>query len=483
MGSEAYVLSFLTSCLPGLMLCTWLVRPQRSFPKLDCSLNLLTWWFDLFTTDTENHRATMCYIHYNPEEDYYDDIPEPGPRPLPRLTWAVPVSIAQLGASLEAYNALVPTMRILRLCHRFDNGPLSTLPQEILDLILTALYQSARKDTRQKWITRFLCFQGRCSRSQHILDDDDLVKDLWRDFSTNTDNRCPTHRREEDLNPDDYQIEQKREMVAEYVEDDHELLFETIWEEHESGRNQWLDMVCLCRDHGHFSGEQTFLHLQAVSCLHFDVPLLAYADRLVQLLQTSFGLEATILHEMYSERMRNFLPSVRSPASTSYYTSCFLTLPLRPVVDLVPRSRTLPHANPGFIHNDNYSAYHHEVDLAGLQISEKQTSAFTRALRILDLQPVYHLTELEPSLAPSTADTTLAKISNLQLSGWPKVSSASIDKKKLRFKRFLKAKNEGMQTMLIVDCYSANGTPETKKQKWPRLMVMAASNVVSPHNY
>jgi hypothetical protein len=203
----------------------------------------------------------------------------------------------------------------------------------------------------------------------------------------------------------------------------------------------------------------------------------------LKILKSSFGLEATILHELLSERMRSFLPDAPGLSPASYYTSCFLTLPTYPVADVKPRSRTEPHANPTFLQYDNHSAYYQKVDLTNLQISEKQISSFTRALRILDLQPVFHLTELEPSLVLSTDDPALSRISDLQLQGWPKVSAAPIDKKKLRLKRLLKGKNEGESTLFAVHNGKANKTSEVRKQKWPQFMVMAASNVVSPRNY
>ncbi|KAJ4381007.1 hypothetical protein N0V86_003354 [Didymella sp. IMI 355093] len=313
--------------------------------------------------------------------------------------------MAELGASLETYSELLPNVQTLRLCCRFGNGPLSAAPQEIFDLIIKALYRSVKNETLPKWNSQFMCFQ------------------------------------------DDYDIEEKRKMVAEYIDVDDGIFLDTIWNEHDKGRDRWLDMVCLCKDTGQSTDKKTFTHLQKI-------------------LKSSFGLEATILHELLSERMRSFFSDAQGLPSPSYYTSCFLTLPTYPVTDVKPRSRTEPHANPAFLQHGNHSAYHQKVNLANLQISEKRISSFTRALHILDLQPVLHLTELEPSLVPSTDDPTLSTISDLQLKGWPEIPAAPIDKKKLRLERLLEGKNE-----------------EVSKQKWPQFMVMAASNTVSPRNY
>jgi hypothetical protein len=76
----------------------------------------------------------MCYISWRPDD--YDEPRSPGLRPVPQLRWVIPVDIVELGASLEAMQEQHPQVTTLRLCHRFGEGALPTLPQEILDYII-----------------------------------------------------------------------------------------------------------------------------------------------------------------------------------------------------------------------------------------------------------------------------------------------------------------------------------------------------------
>nr|GFD59780.1 hypothetical protein [Tanacetum cinerariifolium] len=81
------------------------------------------------------------YLHYRPDLEDLDEPPDllPVPRSYPRLTWAVPVDAAELGASLETIEALSPQIQMLRMCHRFGRAPLSTMPQELLDIVIGML--------------------------------------------------------------------------------------------------------------------------------------------------------------------------------------------------------------------------------------------------------------------------------------------------------------------------------------------------------
>lgn len=151
----------------------------------------------------------MCNIHWRP--DFFDDIPEPAPRPRPQLKWVIPVDAAQLGASLEGYRDQLPAITTLRLCHRFGGGALSQLPQEILDHIVSDVHRTATAAVQLKWKQTFACFQGRCSRLYHAtnspVDDDDI----WLDYFGVDDDHS-----DEALNPDDYTAEEKAEMIDDY---------------------------------------------------------------------------------------------------------------------------------------------------------------------------------------------------------------------------------------------------------------------------
>lgn len=150
-----------------------------------------------------------------------------------------------------------------------------------------------------------------------------------------------------------------------------------------------------------------------------------------------------MLHEQFSYLLKQFLPDTYGPDGPSYYTSCFLTLPEHSPVDAASRGRTKEHTNNVFLNSDNHLAFHRKIDLTSFDISDQQKSAFARTLHILDLRPSFHMTELEASLAPSTVDKALWKISDRQLLGCPKISSASLDTKKWRLKQYLKRQDKG----------------------------------------
>jgi len=204
----------------------------------------------------------MCYLHWTPDDEEFD-FSNPGPRPFPRLTWAVPVDAAELGASIKAYAEQLPQINALQLCHRFGGQQLSVLPQEILDHIVKMLYQSGRQASMQEWVSKFACFQGRCTRMQHLEFDDSHIEELWNMFFNNTQGFCARHKQEQDLDPDDYDIEEKREMVCDYIDDDGDIMFDEVWEAHDTTRDQWLDMLCLCKDSpSQDVDSRTFTHLQ-----------------------------------------------------------------------------------------------------------------------------------------------------------------------------------------------------------------------------
>lgn len=138
-----------------------------------------------------------------------------------------------------------------------------------------------------------------------------------------------------------------------------------------------------------------------------------------------------------------FLPDAGyGPSSMGYFTSCFLVLPSEPVTNAMSHRGT-QHPNQTFLHPDIHLAFHQKVDLRNLEITPKETSSFSRALRVLLLEPSFHLTELETSVASSTGDDALSEISDGQLVGWSPASSMSIKKKKQELETYLDRKRKG----------------------------------------
>lgn len=211
----------------------------------------------------------MCFLHHRPDYEEYDHDPDydPVPRSCPRLTWAVPVDAAELGASLEAFETLAPQIQTLRLCHRFGRVPLSTLPQEIFNLIISTLYQSTREGVAKRWNDKFRCFQGRCVTVDHLHMDDGEIENLFMSLFPYQDAPCcDRHRRVGDFNPADYEIGEKREMVEEFINEDGDWAYDPVNEAHDETREDWLDMLCLCKERAvQRPALKTFLPFQEVS--------------------------------------------------------------------------------------------------------------------------------------------------------------------------------------------------------------------------
>ncbi|KAK3642938.1 hypothetical protein LTR56_010535 [Elasticomyces elasticus] len=95
------------------------------------------------------------------------------------LTWVVRVDTAMLGAHLEAYINLQPTVQALRLCNRFGNGDdvhINRLPVEIVTKIESYLIEAAREDTELEWSPNHFCFAGMCEPIDHYYSEEELVR-------------------------------------------------------------------------------------------------------------------------------------------------------------------------------------------------------------------------------------------------------------------------------------------------------------------
>jgi hypothetical protein len=97
-----------------------------------------------------------------------------------------------------------------------------------------------------------------------------------------------------------------------------------------------------------------------------------------------------------------------------------------------------------FLKNDNHLAFHQTLDPAQLILTEKQRLRFARALRILGLQPQYHVSELESSIIPSTKDdAALWAICDKQLPECPAPLQTSEATKQKALRQYVHSKNKG----------------------------------------
>lgn len=101
------------------------------------------------------------------------------------FAWAVPVKVEQLGAHLEAYVNLQPTLTTLRLCNRFGYGEkvfITRLPVELVKNIEDCLMSEEREKTRKEWAADLRCFEHRCEPKDHLSPDDwEVAREEIRD--------------------------------------------------------------------------------------------------------------------------------------------------------------------------------------------------------------------------------------------------------------------------------------------------------------
>ncbi|KAI5356861.1 hypothetical protein Slin15195_G052470 [Septoria linicola] len=90
------------------------------------------------------------------------------------VAWAVEVKVHKLGASLEAYDRLQPTLATIRLCTRFGTGDKATINKLLVELIQQIedlIMQDERLKTIPAWARDFRCWSSRCEQIDHITDD------------------------------------------------------------------------------------------------------------------------------------------------------------------------------------------------------------------------------------------------------------------------------------------------------------------------
>lgn len=162
-----------------------------------------------------------------------------------------------------------------------------------------------------------------------------------------------------------------------------------------------------------------------------------------------------------SDKLRRFLPDVEDKSEAGYTTSCFLTL--SPASNST-QNRVKAHTNPHFAERGNHYAFTQTVDPNHLILTRALQVRFRRAMRILDVKPHFQLSELEPSLVPSTMDNDLWEICDRQLQGCPAPTVEDKGAKMAKLSRYLERKSQGMVSisstvdmLLTQTCRSCTG--------------------------
>lgn len=126
----------------------------------------------------------------------------------------------------------------------------------------------------------------------------------------------------------------------------------------------------------------------------------------MQMLKSYFGLEALILQEGMSGRMRSFLPDFEDLAEAGYNTVCYLVLSHEDQSENTHLSRS----QDLFAEDADDVSFRQVIDPSSWLLSGSQRLQFGRALRTLGLEPHYHLTEMESLVSPTIKDHALKEI-------------------------------------------------------------------------
>ncbi|KAK5723808.1 hypothetical protein LTR15_005508 [Elasticomyces elasticus] len=257
------------------------------------------------------------------------------------LTWVMRVETFMLGARLEAYINLLPTLHTLRLCNRFgtgDNAHIKRLPVEIVAEIESYLIERERYNAEPEWFSHHFCFAGLCEPLDHYYGDAELVS-----LHSHYIEKCGIEGVEKAVGQLD---EEQRAKLNQLLVDDYTLREEIIpgidnWRmHHDWAKSEWTDLV------GEPGGSDR-----------------GFFTKNAELMRTHFGLNAWLSHK----------PALAEnechAGDASLDTVAYLTLPTTAATTKMPTE----------------NMYELAVSPPE-QPSEKSLARFVRALKILDLE-------------------------------------------------------------------------------------------------
>jgi hypothetical protein len=168
--------------------------------------------------------------------------------------WAMPVSMSELGASIEAYSDTIPQTNTLLLCHRFSSKSLSRLPQEIIEQIVNEIREGAYDKVAPGWHYDFSCFQSRCTPADHYHSYDEHIEDLMDSVVV--------------VDRSNLTKAQKVELVQEFVYEDPELFLENDGlDMHDEAQKRHIRRTCLCFPESDPSGFGRFNKVSGIQLL------------------------------------------------------------------------------------------------------------------------------------------------------------------------------------------------------------------------
>ena len=140
--------------------------------------------------------------------------------------------------------------------------------------------------------------------------------------------------------------------------------------------------------------------------------------------------------------MNSFLPEAGPPEYYTYYTLCYLALCTDSSGKHVGDDGKSARYPQLFAEDGDRTAFRQIIDPASLTLSANQRLRFARAMRILGLQPHYHLSELQVLISP-IKDDSLLKICACFKKDCPCPKDLSMWDKSNLLDEYLAGKNKG----------------------------------------
>lgn len=284
------------------------------------------------------------------------------------FAWALPVKVEVLGAHLEAYQALLPTLIAVRLCNRYGKGSkahITKLPIEMIHHIEGFLFRTTRATTLPQWGQDLRCWEEKCQPIDHM--DDATILEIY-----NRSKRDWTPGGVDFEDYDNWQAEWK-EMIApsqEVTPGIRESVADTMNEHWSDDGDRWTE-----------DGEPRGCLGQARWCARVGHPTSLERGKFDQyrvILRKDFGLDIFVSHVQLNEK------SVRNADSTAHSTIAYLRL---------PDATGCAHVHVPDLYENDYRMAREKSEAGGARTlklpstpSEKSLARFDHAMQALALE-------------------------------------------------------------------------------------------------
>jgi hypothetical protein len=112
------------------------------------------------------------------------------------LAWAAPVWPDDLGAHVQAYKKVAPTLKGLRLCHKYGKGKgvhITKLPSELLLAVEGYIFQRALYEVSGNWKWLFRHYESRCEPFIDHCEDPGVLADCKKDYPDQLCKACKSY--------------------------------------------------------------------------------------------------------------------------------------------------------------------------------------------------------------------------------------------------------------------------------------------------